>query len=131
MKLFTDNGDVHAKVHNAFSGGGRPSLDIEVQASNGGVSLSLPRCFRGLMTIKCSHQFIAFSPAFNKRTALLSEDKNVCVYSVGDRPRSWTEGQEGAGVGEYPEEPSDKLSVGGTGVGMPKSAGVRIRCDGD
>ena len=77
------------------------------------------------MTIKCSHEFIHLSPAFNKHTALLSEHDEVCVYIVGDRPRSWT------GAGRYPEGELDELSVGGTDVGKQGSVGVWIRCDGD
>jgi hypothetical protein len=146
MKLFTDNGIVRADVvrmrcpefllknkvnkhvqHNAFSSGRRkprPSFDIEVKADYGGVYLSLPHCFRGLITIKCSHEFIHLSPAFNKRTALLSENDNVCVYLVGDRPRSWTGGENGTGAGRYPEGSFDELSVGGTNVG--KQCGGRL-----
>ena len=151
MKIFTDLGIVRADVvrmrcpefllknnkvnkpvqHNAFSSGERerrPSFDIEVKADFGGVSLSLPHCFRGLITIKCSHEFIHFSPAFNKRTALLSEDDEVCVYFVGDRPRSWMGGEN---AGRYQEGSLDELSVGGTQVGKQNSLGVWIRCDGD
>jgi len=136
MKIFTDNGNIWAKVHNAFSGGEgerRPSLDIGVRAKSGDVSLSLPRCFRGLIRVKCSHQDISFSPAFKKRTALLSEDKNVCVYFVGDRPRSWTNGEEGTGAGRYPEEPLDKLSVVGLQKGWVQGRCplVWIRYDGE
>ena len=77
--------------HDAFSRNEdkyRPSLHIKVRAS-GDVSLSLPRCFRGLISIESSYKRIAFSPAFEKCTALLSDVRNVCVYFVGDRPRSW------------------------------------------
>lgn len=62
-----------------------------------------------------------FSPAFGKRTALLSDVESMRTYFVGDRPRSWMlwsddddkkEGEEGATrSGIYPEEPLDKLYV--------------------
>jgi hypothetical protein len=85
------------------------------------------------MTIHTSHDRIAFSPAFKKRMALLSDVQGVRVYFVGDRPRSgkWCggneaeEGEGGAGGGGSLEEPLDALSVGGW------HSSVRIRWDGE
>lgn len=123
MKLSSDNGTLSARVHDAFSGGEserRPSLDIELRTTCGKVYLSLPCCFHGLITIHCSRAGIELFPALEKRTALLSDVQGVRVYFVGDRPRSWMswgddddkEGEEGAGVDRYPEEPLDNLYVG-------------------
>ena len=144
MKLLCDKGNVHAQVvcpfatsnsplnkvnklsqHDAFSGSGRehrPSLDIGLYAGDGKVSLSLPRFFRGLMTINSSQGKIMLSPAFEKRTALLSDDGGIRVYFVGDRTRFWMlwgdnddkrEGDAGPAYSDiYPEEPLDKLSMG-------------------
>ena len=114
----------------------RPSLDIKVQANYGDVSLSLPRCFRGPITIHSLHERIAFSqerivfsPALEECTAPLSDAQGVRVYFVGDRPRSgrWCGGNNagGAGAGESQEEPLDELSVGGW------HTGVRICWDGE
>jgi len=137
MKLCSDNGHVHAKIHDAFSVGEserRPSLDIDLRANYGDVSLSLPRCFRGPITIRSSHERIAFSPALEERTAPLSDVLGVRVYFVGDRPLSglWrgddddsSEGEESAGVGIHPEEPLDELSVFGW------HTSVQIRWDGE
>ncbi|KAI9453382.1 hypothetical protein BJY52DRAFT_1189606 [Lactarius psammicola] len=89
MKLCSDNGHVRAKIHDVFSDDEsehRPSFDINLRANYGDVSLSLPRCFRGPITILSSHERIAFSPAFEERTALLSDVQGVRVYFVGDRP---------------------------------------------
>ena len=122
------------KQHDAFSvreSEHRPSIDIEILANYGDVSLSLPRCFRGPMTIRSSHERIAFSPALEERTAPLSDVQGVRVYFVGDRPLSgrWrghdedhNEGEEDAGV---EEEPLDALSVSGW------HTSVRIRWDGE
>ena len=99
----------------------------------GDISLSLPRCFRGPMTIHTSHDRVAFSPAVEERMALLSDVDGVRVYFVGDRPRSGTwrggndagEGAEDADAGGSAEEPLDELSVDGW------HSSVRIRWDGE
>ena len=154
MKLCSDNGPVHAKIvclplwvvqiflkkknaqHDVFSDDDesepRPSFDIELQATYGDVSLSLPRCFRGPITILSSHERITFSPALEERTAPLSDVHGVRVYFVGNRPCSgrWRGGdededEEDAGAGGSPEEPLDELSVGGW------HTSVRINWDGE
>jgi hypothetical protein len=125
--------------HDAFSRSEseqRPSLDIKLCASDGGdVALSLPRFFRGLITIKSPQEKIEFSPAFEERTALLSDGEGIRVYFVGNRPRSWMlwsdegdkkEGEEGpACSGIYPEEPLDTVSVDS------RDSAVQIRWDGE
>jgi hypothetical protein len=78
-----------------------------------------------------------FSPAFEERTALLSDFKGIRVYFVGDRPRSWMlwndddnnkEGEETAACsGISPDGPLDKLFVSRCGLGVS----VRIRWDGE
>ena len=119
--------------HDAFSDGERehrPSLNIDLLAINGKVSLSLPRWFRGLMTIKSSQRGIMFSPTLEERTALVSDVQNICVYFVGDRPRSWRwrndddNDEEGPGANGYEEE-LDKLFVGA------EHQGVEIRWEGE
>jgi hypothetical protein len=112
--------------HDAFSASEserRPSLDIELMGHHG-FSLLLPRCFRGLVTIQPSPEYNPFSPALKERTALLSDVQGICVYFVGDRPRSWMswpmddddEGEEAAlGTGRDAEESLDKLFVSARG----------------
>ncbi|KAH9066823.1 hypothetical protein EDB87DRAFT_1782634 [Lactarius vividus] len=133
VKLCSDNGRVRAKIHDVFADNGsehRPSFDIDLQAKYGDISLSLPRCFRGPITIRSSHERINFSPALEERTAPISDVQGVRVYFIGDRPRSgqWRsdddkEGELGAGAA--PEEPLDELSVGGW------HTSVRINWDGE
>ena len=111
MILCCDDGNIQAKIvrlhcpeflvkirvnknaqHDAFSSnksGSRPSLDIKTWATYGGVYLSLPRCFRGLIAIKPSRDGIALSPALEERTALLTDVDAARVYFVGDRPSAW------------------------------------------
>ena len=62
------------------------------------------------------------SPAFESRTALLSDDGGIRVYFVGDRLRFWMlwgdnddkkEGDAGPACSDiYLEVPLDKLSMG-------------------
>ena len=81
------------------------------------------------MTITSSQQGIVFSPALEERAALLSDVNNICVYFVGERPRSWRwydgDDKEGVGANGYSEEGLDKLYVGSD------HWGVQIRWDGD
>ncbi|KAF8273112.1 hypothetical protein EI94DRAFT_1716701 [Lactarius quietus] len=137
MKLCSDNGNIRAKVYDVFCNGEsehRLSLNIELRANYGDVSLSLPRHFRGPITIRTSHERIAFSPALEKHMAPVSDVQGVRVYFVGDRPRSgrWRgnddddeESEEDTSAGGPPEEPLDELSVGGS------HTGVRIQCHGE
>ncbi|KAI0246700.1 hypothetical protein BJV78DRAFT_1252305 [Lactifluus subvellereus] len=94
----------------------RPSLTILLRASYGGVSFSIPRCFRGPITILPSHWHgrISFSPDLERNTALLSDVNGTRVYFVGKRPLTgkWHSGEEN-GATEREEEPLDELSVGG------------------
>ena len=61
---------------------------MQLRANYGDVSLSLPRCFRGPITIRTGDDRIALSPAFAERAALISDVSGVRIYFVGDRPRS-------------------------------------------
>ncbi|KAF8269949.1 hypothetical protein EI94DRAFT_1723986 [Lactarius quietus] len=146
MKLYSDNGSVCAKIHDAFSIRERelrPSFDIELRAPKGDISLSLPRCFRGIMTVKPSWDKIRFSSAFGERTVLLSDVQGASVYFIGDRPRSWMlwgdenndrEGEESADTGRDPEKSLDKLFVSSwvDFEGMSTRAeGIRIGWEGE
>ncbi|KAH9000455.1 hypothetical protein EDB92DRAFT_1985241 [Lactarius akahatsu] len=133
LKLSSDNGHVCAKIHDIFYNGEserRPSLDIELWANYGDVSLSLPRCFRGPIAIRSHHERVAFSSELEKRTPLLSDVDGVRVYFVGDRPRSWrwrggVSEEGGKDASGSLEEPLDELSVGG------RHTSVRINWDGE
>ena len=77
--------------HDGFSDGEsehRLSLNIDIRANYGDISLSLPRYFRGPITIRSSHERVAFSPALEERMAPISDVQGVRVYFVGNRPRS-------------------------------------------
>jgi hypothetical protein len=125
-RIYPQNKVNNNAQHDAFSASEserRPAFDINLRASQQ-VSLSLPHCFRGLITIthiNPSQQVITLSPALEKLMTLLSDVQGTLVYLVGKRPRSWMlwradgdskEGDEAAaGVGRDSEEPLDKLLV--------------------
>jgi hypothetical protein len=72
-----------------------PFLDIELRANYGDVYVSLPRCFRGPITIRTGDDRIALSPALEEHTALISDVPGVRVYFVGDRTRVGKWGNDG------------------------------------
>ena len=96
---------------------------MKLCANYGDVYISLPRCFRGPITVRTGDHRITFSPAFAKRAALMSDVSGVRVYFVGDRPHGgkWGDGDNG----ERAEEPLDELMVDG------RYSSVRINWDGE
>jgi hypothetical protein len=87
-----------------------------LSASNGEISLSLPRCFRRPVAILTTHDRIAFSPALEERTALLADVPDVRIYFVGERPRRGQWGREdldddGEEDGSLVEEPLDRNGI--------------------
>jgi len=129
VELCSDYGVVHAKLHDFScldgSTSDRPSLDVELRASYGDISVSLPLCFRGPITIHTTHERIAFSRALEECTAQVLDVRGTRVYFVGERPQTgkWRRGSEGKGAS--PEEPVDELSIGG------EHTSVRINWEGE
>ena len=92
---------------------------MELRSNHGDVYVSLPRCFRGPITIRTRDDRIAFSHAVKERTTLISDISGIRVYFVGDRPRGkWNTGDSG-------EDLSDEIFVDG------RYTSVRINWDGD
>ena len=101
---------------------------MELRANYGDMHLSLPRCFRGPITIRTGDDRIAFSRAFQERTTFVSDIPGGRVYFVVDRPRSgkWGRGDDASGNdGERAEDLLDKLSLRG------RYTSVRIKWDGE
>jgi hypothetical protein len=102
---------------------------MEMGANHGDVSISLPLCFRGHITIRTGDERVAFSPALKECTALLSDVPGVRVYFVGDRQRgrgtrsSYGNGNDGGETAQG--EPLDELSISG------RYSSVRINWDGE
>lgn len=116
----------HEPSSDARNSQARPTLDIELRAFYGDVSLSLPRSFRGPITINTGDDRIAFSRAFAERVTLLSNVKlaGVRTYFVGDRPEGgkW-------GYGDTSEKNDDDLLDNVTVYGRYTCS--RINWDGE
>ena len=101
-----------------------------MRAIYGDISVSLPRCFRGPITIRTGDDRVAFSPALKESMTLVSDIPSFLVYFVGERPfkGKWgTSGGSGDGdeEGESSGQLLDELSVGGG------FSSVRINWDGE
>lgn len=106
------------------SGRALPFLDLELRANFGDIYVSLPRSFRGPITIRTLDDRIAFSPALKVRTALVSDVSGIRVYFIGDRPRGGKWGNcSNSKNGE--EDLLDEISVNG------RFTSVRINWDGE
>lgn len=89
--------------------------------------VSLPRCFRGPITVRTGDDRIALTPAREERTALISDVPGLRVYFVGDRPRvgKWgSDGDNGDNDGTV-EDSLDELSVSG------RYSSVLVNLDGE
>ena len=122
---------INIKQHGPYSSDNRrsrifPFLNMKMHSNYGDVYLSLPRCFRGPITIRTGDDRIAFSPAFGAQTALISDISGVRVYFVGTRPRGgkWGTANSG-GNGESVEDLLDEVEVDG------KFTSTRINWDGE
>ncbi|KAF8475249.1 hypothetical protein DFH94DRAFT_760225 [Russula ochroleuca] len=128
LDLCSGNGMVRAIVHDPFSPdkSSRAFLDMELRANYKDIYISLPRCFRGPITIRTGDDRIAFSSAFEERMALISDVPGVRVYFVGNRPRGgkWGSG-DSSGSGETVEDLLDEVTVDG------RYTSVRINYDDD
>lgn len=131
----------YAKQHHppVKSGAARANFDIEIIANFGDVSVWLPRCFRGEITIRAKHDYIAFSPKLGAYVAPLLEIPQERVYFVrdelcGDQPSPRRGGRGGRDrdrdcadgadkKDRCPDEPLDALLVHG------KHSSVRISWD--
>ena len=109
----------------------RPFLDIVLWTMGGGVYLSLPRYFHGLITIQPSSdrvnlENISLSRALEERAAPLSDVNGARAYFIGDRPDAWMSWcDDNNQEGDVPERPFDTLTV------SHWSSALRIRWDGE
>ena len=101
----------------------RPNLDIEICVNWGDISVSLPRCFRGEITIR-DGDHVTFSPALGACTAPLLDIPEERVFFVrdelcegGKRPNGNSNSDEDGGgsksQGRTQEEPQDALLIHG------------------
>jgi hypothetical protein len=115
--------EMHTQKQHGSDGrnGACPNLDIEICANSGDVSVSLPRCFRGEITIRASSDRVMFSPALGACTAQLLDIPEERVFFVRNElceDGRWSNGNSNSngdskGQGRSPEEPQDALLIHG------------------
>jgi hypothetical protein len=98
---------------------------MALRANYGDIFLSLPRYFRGPMTIRTGDERISLSPALDEYASLISDVPGIRVYFVGTRPRSGKWGYGGSDEGSSVEDALDDLTIDG------KFTSVRINWDGE
>jgi hypothetical protein len=64
----------------------RPFLNIEVRAHNGSITVTIPRSFRGQLTLHTDNGHVHLSPSLAPRAAWLSAVNATHTYFVGERP---------------------------------------------
>jgi hypothetical protein len=109
----------------------RPFLSIEVKAHNGSVTITIPRSFRGQLTLHTDNGRVLLSPALAPRAATLSTVNGTHTYFVGERPKSgkWhtggsEDGEEVDGVIGSSKHGSVKVSYGDEDANCAKGPGV-------
>ena len=97
----------------------RPFLQIEARGHNGSVTISIPRCFRGQLTLHTHNGRVQLSSALAPHAAMLSGLNGSHTYFVGERPRDdkWRTGTSGEG------EEVDEV------IGWSKNGSVKVSYD--
>jgi hypothetical protein len=114
------NGAIKALVHlHPSTVEPRPFLNIDVKAHNGSVAITIPRSFRGQLTLHSDNGRVHLSSALAPRAATLSTLNGTHTYFVGERPSG---GMWHTGGSEDGEE------VDGV-VGSSKNGSVKVSYD--
>ncbi|KAH9962164.1 hypothetical protein BC827DRAFT_1267153 [Russula dissimulans] len=114
------NGSIKADVHvHPATVEPRPFFSIEARTLNGSVMLTVPRSFRGQLTLHTNSGRVHLSSALALHAATLSTLNGTHTYFVGERPRSgtWDDGTNGDG------EPVDVV------MGSTKNGTVKVTYD--
>jgi len=120
LRFCSINGSLKANVHvHPATVEPRPFLSIEARAYHGSVMLTVPRSFRGQLTLYTDNGRVHLSSALALHTATLSTLNGTHTYFVGERPRSgtWDDGTNGDG------EPVDVV------VGSTKNGTLKVTYD--
>jgi len=124
LEFCSYSGSIDVQVHDPSYPDGnsyaRPSVNIETFSWHRDVSVSLPRCFRGTITILTPHERIAFSPDLAACMVPLLDIPKGRVYLVGG-PQCKKKYQDDIKGDSYEgrfsswcsEEPRDSLIVDG------------------
>ena len=97
----------------------RPFLSIDVRAHNGGVSITIPRSFRGQLTLHTDNGWVQLSSALAPRAAALSTVDGTRTFFVGERPCG---GRWHTGAGRDGEEVDEVM-------GWSKNGSVKVSYD--
>jgi len=120
LEFLSHNGAIKALVHvHASMAEPRPFLQIEARGHNGSVTISIPRCFRGQLTLHTDNGRVLLSSALAPRAAMLSGLDGTHTYFVGERPSDdkWRTGTSGEG------EEVDEV------IGWSKNGSVKVSYD--
>jgi hypothetical protein len=97
----------------------RPFLSVDVRAHNGSISISIPRSFRGQLTLHTDNGCVQLSSALAPRAAALSNVDGTRTFFVGERPSG---GKWHTGAGRDDEEVDEVM-------GWSKNGSVRVSYD--
>jgi len=128
LEFLSHNGSVKAFVHvHASMAEPRPFFQIEARSHNGSVAISIPRSFRGQLTLQTHNGRVHLSSALAPHAAMLSGLNGAHTYFVGERPSNdkWRTGA--SGEGEEVDEAIGSSKNGAVKVSYDdEDAGVRI-----
>jgi len=120
LEFRSHNGAIKALVHiHSSMAEPRPFLQLEARAHNGSVTISIPRSFRGQLTLHTHNGRVMLSSALASRAAMLSGINGTHTYFVGERPGDdkWRTGTSGEG------EEVDEA------VGWSKNGSIKVSYD--
>jgi len=120
LEFLSHNGAIKALVHvHPSMAEPRPFLQIEARGHNGSVTVSIPRTFRGQLTLHTHNGRVSLSSALAPRAAMLSGLNGSHTYFVGERPSDdkWRTGTSGEG------EEVDEV------IGWSKNGSVKVSYD--
>jgi hypothetical protein len=96
-----------------------PFLSIDARARNGAVTITIPRSFRGQLTLHTDNGRVHLSSALAPRAAALSNLDGTHTFFVGERP---SDGKWHTGPGRDGEEVDEV-------VGWSKNGSVKVSYD--
>ncbi|KAI9432962.1 hypothetical protein H4582DRAFT_1820433, partial [Lactarius indigo] len=120
LEFRSHNGAIKALVHiHPSMAEPRPFLQIEAKGHNGSVTISIPRSFRGQLTLHTDNGRVVLSSALAPRASMLSGLNGSHTYFVGERPDGdkWRTGTSGEG------EEVDEV------IGWSKNGSVKVSYD--
>jgi hypothetical protein len=97
----------------------RPLLSVNVRAHNGAIFITIPRSFRGQLTLHTDNGCVNLSSALAPQAAVLSNLDGTRTYFVGERPSG---GKWYTGAGKDGEEVDEVM-------GWSKNGSVRVSYD--